>query len=116
MSGGFVATQLVSATTSAAELESLTTLAQPPGIGVSLAFMLMQAYGGATPAKMAFGIKVVRESDGEPLGGWLTLWRGLCHFADVVTLGIGFVMPLWDDKRQTFADKAVGSIVIRDWS
>jgi hypothetical protein len=36
--------------------------------------------------------------------------RQICHG---LKFGIGYLWPLWDGKRQTFADKIVGTVVIR---
>ncbi|HKR51832.1 MAG TPA: hypothetical protein VJT72_20070 [Pseudonocardiaceae bacterium] len=47
---------------------------------------------------------------GQPVGSGRALARQLCHSLEFV---IGYLQPLWDDKRQTFADKIVGTVVIR---
>ena len=39
------------------------------------------------------------------------LHRDLVHILDAVAY-VGYLWPLWDDKRQTFADKIVRTIVI----
>jgi RDD family len=31
--------------------------------------------------------------------------RDICHALDTLTFYIGWLFPLWDPKRQTFADK-----------
>ena len=38
--------------------------------------------------------------------------RIIAHFLDSLACYIGWLWPLWDDKRQTFADKVCGSIVV----
>lgn len=37
--------------------------------------------------------------------------RELAHLLDEATLGLGFLWPLWDRHRQTFADKITGTHV-----
>jgi uncharacterized RDD family membrane protein YckC len=77
-----------------------------------VALLLMQGWLGATPGKMLLGIQVVRDDSGGPLGFWRTVWRQICHLADLAPLGLGYLLPLWDTKHQTFADKAVRSVVV----
>jgi hypothetical protein len=31
---------------------------------------------------------------------------------DLITLGIGFLFPLWDPKRQTLADKIMSTVCL----
>ncbi len=39
--------------------------------------------------------------------------RDLAHVLDSVACHLGWLWPLWDQKRQTFADKIVGTVVVR---
>jgi hypothetical protein len=39
--------------------------------------------------------------------------RDFAHLLDVLSLGLGYLWPLWDARRQTFADKVVRSVVVR---
>lgn len=68
---------------------------------------------GQTPGKKALHIRVVREATGQPLGFGMALVRKICHAVDAPLCGLGYWWPLWDDKSQTFADKIVGSVVVR---
>lgn len=74
---------------------------------------IRQGRTGQSIGKQALGLKLVKESTGEPLGGWLCFGRHLLHILDELPCFIGFLWPLWDAKRQTFADKIVSSVVIR---
>ena len=38
--------------------------------------------------------------------------RNLCHIIDGAICYIGFLFPLWDAKRQTFADKILATVVV----
>jgi uncharacterized RDD family membrane protein YckC len=74
-----------------------------------------QGTTGQSIGKGVLGIKVVRESDGQPLGFGMSIVRiilygvlgGLC-------VGIlNYLWPLWDAKRQTWTDKILSSLVIK---
>lgn len=54
--------------------------------------------------------KLVKIETGAPIGFGLALLRQICHG---VEFGIGYLWPLWDEQRQTFADKIVGTLVVR---
>ncbi|WNI15919.1 RDD family protein [Actinacidiphila sp. ITFR-21] len=73
----------------------------------------MEGTKGQTPGKMAAGIRVLREADGSLLGFGLAVGRRLLHVLDAISCYVGFLWPLWDSKRQTFADKIVHTVVIR---
>jgi uncharacterized RDD family membrane protein YckC len=66
---------------------------------------------GQTPGKRVLGIRVIREADGQVLGFGMAFVRNLCHILDSFCY-IGYLWPLWDAKRQTFADKIIGTIVV----
>jgi hypothetical protein len=56
---------------------------------------------------------LVRTQTGLPMGsGGSVFVRGLAHILDALPCYLGFLWPLWDDKRQTFADKIVGTVVV----
>jgi uncharacterized RDD family membrane protein YckC len=75
--------------------------------------IIRQGRTGQSLGKKWVGIRVVKEETGQPLGGWLTFGRQLLHILDALACYIGFLWPLWDAKRQTFADKLVKSVVLR---
>ncbi|CAA0124680.1 Proline-rich antigen [Mycolicibacterium vanbaalenii] len=58
---------------------------------------------GWTLGRALFGIAVVRSS-GEPLGVWRLTARELAHLLDTLALFVGWLWPLWDRRRRTFAD------------
>ena len=72
---------------------------------------LKQGKTGYTVGKGVLGIKLIRESDGQPIGAGMAFVRDLCHILDGFCY-IGYLWPLWDAKRQTFADKILSTIVI----
>ncbi|WP_093800911.1 RDD family protein [Streptomyces sp. Wb2n-11] len=68
---------------------------------------------GQTIGKKALGISLRRERDGVPLGFGMAFVRKLAHFLDSIACYLGWLWPLWDDKKQTFADKVCSTVVIQ---
>lgn len=56
--------------------------------------------------------KLVKITTGRPIGFGMALLRLVCHIVDCFPAYYGFLRPLWDPKRQTFADKIVRTVVI----
>ncbi len=69
---------------------------------------------GQTPGKKIVGIRLLREADGATLGFGLAFGRRLLHVLDSAVCYLGYLWPLWDEKNQTFADKIVHTVVIKD--
>jgi uncharacterized RDD family membrane protein YckC len=67
---------------------------------------------GQTFGKRALGIRMVSEQTGQPIGPLMAFVRDICHILDSLACFIGWLFPLWDAKRQTFADKIVGTVII----
>jgi uncharacterized RDD family membrane protein YckC len=82
-------------------------------IVVGLAIGYMNGATGQSPGKRVAGLRVQRDPDGSLLGGGLGILREIAHLLDTFSILIGWFWPLWDKKRQTFADKIVGSVVVR---
>ena len=83
----------------------------------ALAFGLWQLYRqgttGQTLGKKVVGLRVIRESDGQYTGFGMAFVRGLAHILDALPCYIGYLWPLWDDKKQTFADKVCSTVVVK---
>jgi uncharacterized RDD family membrane protein YckC len=75
-------------------------------------FAYMNGACGQSPGKKIMGIKVVSEETGGLIGGGLGIVRALAHFVDGIILGVGYLFPLWDPKRQTLADKIMKTVVL----
>ena len=88
-------------------------LGQVAGIGVFLYFGYLTGTTGQTPGRRVVGIRVLREVDGQPLGAGAGIGRGFLHILDALPFGLGFFWPIWDAKKQTFADKLIKSVVIK---
>ncbi len=83
------------------------------GLVVFVLFAYLEGTKGQTPGKMAVGTRTLREADGNLLGFGLALGRRLLHILDALACLLGYLWPIWDAKRQTFADKIVKSVVIK---
>ena len=98
---------------------ALIGLATNRVIGNLLSFVGLAIIGylngatGQTPGKKIVGLRLVRERDGQLLGGGMGIVREIAHFLDTIACLIGWLWPLWDQKRQTFADKICGTVVLR---
>jgi len=55
----------------------------------------------------------VREIDGQVVGAGTSVGRGFLHIIDGLPLYLGYLWPLWDAKKQTFADKIVQTVVVK---
>jgi uncharacterized RDD family membrane protein YckC len=73
---------------------------------------IKQGSTGYTVGKGVMGIKLVKAETGLPIGGGMSFVRQLAHILDGLPCYLGFLWPLWDAKRQTFADKIIGTYVI----
>ncbi|MBK3580239.1 RDD family protein [Streptomyces sp. MBT65] len=82
-------------------------------LGLAIWQLIQEGKTGQTVGKKALGIRLVRENTGQPLGIGMAFLRRLAHFVDSIACYLGWLWPAWDAKRQTFADKICGSIVIR---
>lgn len=69
---------------------------------------------GGHPGKRLTGLKTVNATTGELIGGGMGIARGLAHLIDQFICYIGYLFPLWDEKRQTLADKIVNTVVVAD--
>ncbi len=91
----------------------------PLGVIVYLAAVVWTFYnifqGGKTGSRWGqkiVGIRMLKEATGQPLGGGLAIGRAFVHILDSIPCYIGYLWPLWDSKKQTFADKIIGSVVV----
>jgi uncharacterized RDD family membrane protein YckC len=73
---------------------------------------MRQGETGYTLGKGVIGIKLVSEQTGQPVGVGMAIARYFVHILDGFCF-IGYLWPLWDAKKQTFADKILTQIVIK---
>jgi uncharacterized RDD family membrane protein YckC len=87
------------------------------GVVISLAFyvwnsVIRQGRTGYSLGKTVMGIRLVKESTGQPMGPAMCFVRQLAHYVDSLACYLGWFWPLWDRKRQTLADKIVRTVVL----
>lgn len=75
-------------------------------------FCYRQGRTGQSIGKSALRFMVVSEKTGKPIGFWLSLVRQLAHYVDQAICYVGYLWPLWDGKRQTIADKVMGTVCV----
>jgi hypothetical protein len=59
------------------------------------------------------GTKLVSATTGQSIGGGMGFGRAVVHILDGLPCYLGYLWPLWDSKRQTFADKIIGTYVLK---
>jgi len=67
---------------------------------------------GQSLGKRTLHLRLISERTGEPIGGGMAFARDICHILDSLACYVGWLFPLWDAKRQTFADKIISTVVI----
>jgi uncharacterized RDD family membrane protein YckC len=90
------------------------------GIG-SVAFLIFSIWNrwlrtgrtGMSVGKERMGIKLVSEDTGQPIGPGMAFVRDLAHYVDGLICYLGYLFPLWDERRQTLADKIVKTVVVK---
>ncbi|MFF1416009.1 RDD family protein [Streptomyces sp. NPDC058289] len=81
-------------------------------LGMGIFQLYKEGSTGQSIGKKVVGISVRREADGNVLGFGMAFVRKLAHFLDGIACYIGYLWPLWDAKKQTFADKVCSTVVI----
>ncbi|MFG2651337.1 RDD family protein [Streptomyces sp. NPDC048436] len=74
--------------------------------------LIREGRTGQTVGKKALGIRAVQGGDGLVPGVGLALSRRLCQFLNWPVSGLGWWWAGWDTKKQTFADKITGVVVV----
>lgn len=72
-----------------------------------------QGTTGQSVGKKVLGIRLVSQTTGQPVGRGTVFLREIAHVADA-PLYLGYLWPLWDTQRQTFADKIMTTVVVRE--
>ena len=82
-------------------------------VGAYLVDVFRQGRTGWSSGKQALGIRLVAEDSGEPMGAGMCFVRQVVHVVDALACYLGYLWPLWDAKRQTFADKIMSTVVVQ---
>ncbi|MDV3469872.1 RDD family protein [Stenotrophomonas sp. C3(2023)] len=102
-------------------MQTATVLSQVSGGLVGMALSLAYygwfhaSTGGATPGKMAIGIKVVR-SNGERLTGARSVGRYFATILSSITLLIGYIMAAFTERKQALHDLICDTVVVDKWA
>lgn len=81
-------------------------------IGFGIWNQVQQGNTGQTIGKRIMSIRLVRLDGVSPPGVGLSIGRWLLHIVDGAACGLGYLWPLWDEKRQTFSDKILNTVVV----
>jgi uncharacterized RDD family membrane protein YckC len=71
-----------------------------------------QGTTGSSIGKSLLRLTIVGENTGKPIGFGLSALRQIAHLFDAAIFYIGYLFPLWDAKRQTLADKIIGTVCL----
>jgi uncharacterized RDD family membrane protein YckC len=69
---------------------------------------------GQSWGKQVLNLRLVRMADGQPMGAGMCFVRDLAHILDALPCYIGYLWPIWDARRQTFADKVMNTVVLSE--
>ena len=72
--------------------------------------VIQQGRTGQSVGKSALNIYLVSARTGTPIGAGTSFLREVVHVVDGL-LYLGYLWPLWDRQKQTFADKILGTVV-----
>ncbi len=75
-------------------------------------FCYRQGKTGQSIGKSMLKFMVISEKTWQPIGFWPSFLRQIAHYVDQVICYIGYLLPLWDDKRQTIADKIMSTVCV----
>jgi uncharacterized RDD family membrane protein YckC len=69
--------------------------------------------GGQTPGMRPFGLRVVRDRDGGPVGVGTAILRYVGLIVGTVPLYLGLIWVAFDARKQGWHDKIAGTVVVR---
>ncbi len=89
------------------------------GIGLSVVLwfasrVVAQGRTGQSWGKRIVGVRLVHEDTEQPVGAWWAFVRDVGQVVNALPLYLGYLWPLWDERRQTFTDKLSHAVVVRD--
>ncbi|QGK69284.1 RDD family protein [Allosaccharopolyspora coralli] len=67
---------------------------------------------GQTLGQKIVKLKTVSEETGQVIGAGNAFLRQLCHVLDTLACYVGWFAPLWEPKKQTWADKIMATVVV----
>lgn len=92
----------------------IAALAALGGLVVAiLNHVVAQGRTGQSWGKRRRGLRVVHQQTGRPLSMGMNFVRLLAHYLDGAVY-IGYLWPLWDAQRRTFADMVMSTFVVKE--
>jgi uncharacterized RDD family membrane protein YckC len=85
-------------------------------IGFALAITytaVLQGKRGATWGQQALNIRTVDQYTGQPIGPGRAIGRLFARILSGIPCYLGYFWMLWDEQKQTWHDKIVGSVVVQ---
>ena len=86
------------------------------GLGILVSFAYYTYFHGTTgqtPGDAALGLKVLDIDSREVIGYQRAFVRCLVSIVSGLVLVLGYLWMLWDPRRQTWHDKAAGTVPFR---
>ena len=101
-------------------IELLLDLILSRGAGSAISLVVNAVYftyfigsdSGATPGKMAVGIRVIDAHTGQPIGYSRAFIRWIGHIVSAIVLLLGYFWMLWDPEKQCWHDKFADDYVV----
>ncbi len=104
---GFLVSFVVRQRIAVAVIENLLSFA----LSIGYAAYFVGTYG-ATPGKMACGLKIVRP-DGEKISYARACGRFFAEFISSITLAIGYIMAAFDEEKRALHDRICDTRVVK---
>jgi uncharacterized RDD family membrane protein YckC len=81
---------------------------------VGVAIVSFWRYCGATPGKLAVGVKIVDAQTGQAPSTARLVLRLLCYLLSALPLYLGFLWIALDRRKQGWHDKIAGTVVVQE--
>lgn len=76
-------------------------------------FPFFWARGGQTPGMRLFGLYVVRDRDGGPVGAGAAILRLIGFWIDAIAFYLGYIWVFIDARRRAWHDLIAGTVVVK---
>lgn len=80
---------------------------------IGLAYYVGLNANGGTLGKRAVGLRLEDHATGENIGIPRAFARYMVALVSGLAIALGYLWCIWDDEKQTWHDKAAGSVVVR---
>lgn len=82
-------------------------------LALNAGYVVVLNANGGTLGKRVLGIRLEDAATGKNIGYGRAIVRWLVAFPSALALFAGYFWAIWDENRQTWHDKAAGSVVVR---